>query len=36
MVAAIKAGFESGKDLIVGVLAALGQEKIVSFRESNV
>jgi len=35
MVEKIKKEFEAGKDLIIGVIAACGQEKIVSFREQN-
>ena len=36
MVAKLKAEFSSGKDLLVTVIAAMGLEKIVSFRESNI
>ena len=35
MVAKLKAEFASGKDLQVTVIAAMGLQKIVSFRESN-
>jgi len=35
MVAKLKVEFESGKDLLITVIAAMGLEKIVSFRESN-
>jgi len=35
MVEKIKADFEAGKDLIIGVLAGCGKEKIVAYREST-
>ena len=35
MVEKIKADFAAGKDLIIGAIAACGQEKIVAFRETN-
>jgi len=35
LVAKIKAEFGNDKDLIVGVISACGQEKLVAFREAN-
>ena len=35
MVVKLKAELESGKDLLVTVIATMGLEKIVSFREAN-
>ena len=35
MVGQIKTAFEAGKEVLVGVIAACGQEKIVAFRETT-
>jgi len=35
MVAKLKADFEAGKELIVCVIAACGQEKVISYREAT-
>lgn len=34
MVGKLKASFESGKDLLISVVSAIGEEKIVAFREA--
>lgn len=34
MVGKLKTAFEDGKELLVGVVAAMGEEKVVSFRET--
>ena len=35
MVTKLKDTFNAGKDLVVGVIAAIGQERLVAFRENN-
>ena len=35
MVNKVKADFEKGKDLIIGVIAGCGQERMVAYREGN-
>jgi hypothetical protein len=35
MVAKIKEDFGAGKDLIICVIAAIGQEKVIAYREAN-
>jgi len=35
LVEKIKKEFEDGKDLILGVIAGCGQEKIIAFREAS-
>ena len=35
MVGKLKAAFKDGKDLMVSVVAAVGEEKVVSFKEST-
>ena len=35
MVGKLKAAFKGGKELIVSVVAAAGEEQVVSFRENN-
>jgi hypothetical protein len=35
LVGKIKADFAAGKDLVIGVISAVGQEKVVGYREQN-
>ena len=35
MVGKLKAAFSDGKDLMVSVVAAAGEEQVASFRENN-